>query len=69
MLNAWAGMRFGGVLVDRDEGIGVFGLEIGQSVMDLSVLGLVCPDVQQQISHALMALGHVPVLDGNVWSL
>lgn len=44
-------------------------VQIAQRVVDLAVLGLVRSDIQQQIAHAALALGHVPVADGNLGGL
>ncbi len=40
-----------------------------ERVIHLTMLGLVGPDVEQQIPHRPMTLGHVPILDGNLGRL
>lgn len=63
-------MRLRLILVFRDVRVGVVVLiEVAQGVVDLSVLRLIGPNVEEQVSHRALAFGHVPVLDGDVWGL
>ena len=51
-----AGVRVGVVLL----------VQIAEGVVDLAVLALIGADVQQQVAHRAVALGHGPVLDRDV---
>lgn len=54
-------------LVLADERVGVFLLvQVAQCVVDTAVARLVGPDVEDEVLHASMALGHLPVLDSQV---
>lgn len=67
MLDALSWMGFRGVLVRAHEGIGILVLlQVRQGVVDLSVLSLVCSDVQQEVLHGPVALWDVPVVDCEV---
>ena len=66
-VRALAGPRPARVLVLRHVRVGVALLvEVAQRVVDLAVLGLVGAHVQQQVAHRALALGHLPVLDGDL---
>lgn len=58
------------ILVHADERVRVLGLvQVAQSVVDAAMACLVGPDVQDQVFHRAVALGHVPVRHGNVGHL
>lgn len=68
ILDVLARMRLTRVLVLRNERIGIVLLiQVAQRVVDLAMLRFVRSDVQQQVSHGTTPLGHVPILNGNVW--
>lgn len=57
-------------LIVANERIGVLLLvEVAQRVVDATVDGLVCTDVQYEVSHRPLPLGHVPVGDGQLGDL
>lgn len=41
-------------------------VEIAQSVVDFSVFGFVCPDVEEQVTHRPVAFWHVPISHRNL---
>lgn len=67
MVNALGRVRLLGVLVSGSVRVGVILLvQIGQSVVDFTVLGLVSAHIEDQVPNGALALGHPPVLDGDL---
>lgn len=59
-------MCFAGILILGRVRVGIRPLiQISQRMVHLAMLGLVCPHIQQQVLHSVMALGHFPVRDRN----
>lgn len=58
------------IFIQADKRVGVLLLvQVAQSVVDTAMAGLVGPDIQDQILHRAMTLGHIPVRHGNVGHL
>jgi hypothetical protein len=67
MLNSLARMRLGIILIRGHKGVWVLFLpQIPHGVVDLPMLGLVRPNVQQEISDRSVPLGHLPVIHGQI---
>jgi hypothetical protein len=67
VLNALGRVRPALDLVRAGVRVGVVVLvQVAEGVVDFAVLALVGADVQQQIAHRAVSLGHRPVLDRNV---
>ena len=63
MFNSFARVRYARVFVRAHEGVGILVLvQITKRVVDLSMLRLVCSDIEEKVFHSPLSLGYAPVV-------